>query len=91
MIKNALLLFVVTVVILVIFLPSYSTMQDLKQKNQEYAYRITALEEKNKQFEEEKRLLQTDPEYLEKVARATMGLVRPGETVYKIVPVEQKK
>ena len=48
-------------------------MQDLKQKNHEYARRITALEEKNKKFEEERHLLQTDPDYVEKVGRETMG------------------
>ena len=90
MIKNALSLFILTVIILALFLPSYSTMQDLKKKNQEYARRITALEEKNKKFEEERHLLQTDPEYVEKVGRETMGLIRPGETVYKIVPAQQK-
>jgi cell division protein FtsB len=64
-------------------------MQDLKKKNEEYAARIAALEEKNKKFEQERRLLQTDPEYVEKVGRETMGLIRPGETVYKIIPVQQ--
>ena len=65
-------------------------MHDLKLKNNEYARRITALEEQNKKFEEERHLLETDPDYLEKVGREQMGLVRPGETVYKIVPVQQK-
>jgi len=91
MLKNALSLFILTVVILVLFLPSYSTMQDLKQKNSEYARRITALEEKNKRFEQERYLLQTDPDYVEKVGRETMGLTRPGETVYKIVPVQAQQ
>ena len=90
MLKNALSLFILTVIILAVFLPSYSTMQDLKKKNFEYARRITALEEKNKKFEEERHLLQTNPDYLEKVGRETMGLIRPGETVYKIIPVQQK-
>jgi hypothetical protein len=27
---------------------------------------------------------------VEKVGRETMGLIRPGETVYKIVPTQQK-
>jgi cell division protein FtsB len=90
MLKNALSLFVLTVVILALFLPSYSMMQDLKQKNFEYARRITALEEKNKKFEEERRLLQTNPDYVEKIGRETMGLIRPGETVYKIIPAQQK-
>ena len=91
MLKNALSQFILTVIILALFLPSYSTMQDLKQKNLEYAHRITALEEKNKKFEEERHLLQTNPDYVEKVGRETMGLIRPGETVYKIVPVQQKQ
>ena len=60
------------------------------EKNFEYARRITALEEKNKKFEEERHLLQTDPDYVEKVGRETMGLIRPGETVYKIVPMQRK-
>ena len=91
MLKNALSLFILTVIILALFLPSYSTMQDLKKKNHEYALRIAALEEKNKKFEQERFLLQTDPNYVEKVGRATMGLIRPGETVYKIVPVQLKQ
>jgi len=32
------------------------------------------------------RILKNDPEYLEKVARERMGLIRKGETVYKVVP-----
>ena len=90
MLKNALSLFILAVIILALFLPSYSIMQDLKKKNFEYARRITALEEKNKKFEEERHLLQTNPDYVEKIGRETMGLIRPGETVYKIVPAQQK-
>ncbi|MBF0511818.1 MAG: septum formation initiator family protein [Candidatus Omnitrophica bacterium] len=91
MIKNALSLFILTMVILALFLPSYSMMQDLKQKNREYAHRIEALEERNKKFEAERHLLLTDREYLEKIGRQKMGLIRQGETVYKIVPVVKKK
>ena len=65
-------------------------MQDLKRKNREYAQKIAELEAKNKKFEEERHLLQTNPDYVEKVGRETMGLIRPGETVYKIVPAQQK-
>ncbi len=91
MIKNALSLFVITVIIVVLFLPSYSKMQELKQKNQEFVRRIAQLEVRNKKLQEEQRLLQTDPEYLEKVGRQKMGLIRQGETVYKIVPANTQK
>ncbi|MBI3602069.1 MAG: septum formation initiator family protein [Candidatus Omnitrophica bacterium] len=91
MVKNALSLFIITVIIVAVFLPPYTKMQDLKQKNQEFAQRIVQLEAKNKKMQEEERLLQTDPEYLEKVGREKMGLIRQGETMYKIVPAQTEK
>ncbi len=86
MLKNALSLFILTVIILVVFLPSYSKMQDLKQKNREFAERILQLEARTGKLEQENHALQTDPDYLEKVGREKMGLIRQGEKVYKIVP-----
>jgi cell division protein FtsB len=91
MAKNALALFILTIIIVVVFLPSYSKMQELKQKNNEFLLRIKDLETKNKKLLEEGQFLRNNPEYLEKVAREKMGLIREGETVYKIVPEEQKK
>ncbi len=90
MIKNALSLFIIVVVIVLLFLPSYSKMQELKQKNQDFVQRIEQLEAKNKSLEEERQHLINNPEYLEKVAREKMGLIRQGETVYKIVPSKEK-
>ncbi len=66
-------------------------MQDLKQKNQEYALSIKQLEKKNTQLLAERERLKNDPEYLEKVARERMGLIREGEKVYKAVPEAKKK
>ena len=86
MLKNAIGLFVITVIILAVFLPSYTKMQDLKQKNHDYAQRIEELEANNKKLQQEQHLLETDPEYVEKVGREKMGLIRPGEKVYKMIP-----
>lgn len=91
MIKNALWLFALTIGIFLIFLPSYSQLQDLKQRNLEFSWQIRELIKENAQLKEEKRRLEEDPIYLEKVARAKMGLVRPGEVVYRITPVEPKE
>ncbi len=91
MIKNALKLFFFAIVVLVVFLPSYSRMQDLKQKNIDYERQIEQLESKKIQLKEEKRLLVEDPVYLEKVARERMGLIREGEVMYKITPVTTNK
>ncbi len=91
MLKNATWLFIITSVILVIFLPSYTKMQDLRHKNFEYGREIQSLRRSNKKLSEEKKLLEDDPIYLEKVAREKMGLVREGEMVFKITPVNKKK
>ena len=90
MIKNALSLFIIVVVVALLFLPSYTKMQELKQKNQEFTLKIQELDARNKKLEEERRFLLTNPDYLEKVAREKMGLIRPGEKVYKIVPQAKK-
>lgn len=84
--KNAIWLFCLTIIILVIFLPSYAKMQDLKAKNLDYTARIKDLTQQNKQFREEKKRLEQDPVYLEKVAREKMGVAREGEVIYKLVP-----
>ena len=84
MLKNALTLFLFSIIVLVVFLPSYSKMQDLKSKNLEYKRQIEQLVKKNRQLLQEKKLLESDPVYLEKVAREKMGLVKDGEVIYKI-------
>ncbi len=93
MLKNALWLFVFAFVILMVFLPSYTTMQDLRQRNLDYARQTERLTVENIRLREEKRRLEEDPVYLEKVAREKMGLIKEGEVVYKIVPEnkEEKK
>ena len=90
MLKNATPLFVLTVFVFVYFLPSYTKMQDLKAKNQDYLDQIRTLEKKNEQLAREKDLLENDPAYLEKVAREKMGLAREGEVIYKIEPATPK-
>ena len=87
MIKNAIGLFFLTIFVLIVFLPSYTKMQDLKQKNTDYRRQIEQLQQKSVELKEEKRRLEKDPVYLEKVAREKMGLIREGEVVYKITPV----
>jgi len=89
MLKNAIWLFTFALLTLVVFLPSYTQMQDLKHRNQEYEHQIQDLTRKNIKLREERRLLKDDPEYFEKVAREKMGLVKENEVIYKFVPVDQ--
>ena len=89
MLKNAIWLFAFTLIMFLSFLPSYRKMQDLKQKNKDYAQRIIDLQKKNVNLEREMQRLETDPAYLEKVGREKMGLIRDGETVYRVVPAKK--
>jgi cell division protein FtsB len=91
MFKNAIWLFILAFVALIVFLPSYTKMQDLKQKNEDYQNQIQNLTKKNVELTEEKRRLTEDPDYLEKVAREKMGLIKEGEVVYQIVPAGQQR
>ena len=91
MLKNAIWLFIISVIVLFVFLPSYSRMQDLKKRNLEYQEEIERLRQEQVELIEERRLLEEDPVYLEKVARQKMGLIREGEVVYKIMPMNKEK
>lgn len=89
MLKNPLWFVTFVVLLLAFFLPSYTQMQDLRQKNADYEHQIQELTKKNAALKEEKRLLRENPDYLEKVARERMGLVRDNEVIYKFVSPEQ--
>ena len=89
--KNAIWIFMITLATLVILLPAFSKMQELRQKNADYQEKIVNLKVKNTQLMEERHLLQNDPLYLEKVAREKMGLARQGEVVYRITPASGEK
>jgi len=86
MLKNAILLFAFALVILMIFLPTFAKMQDFNQKDLDYQLRISQLELENVRLKEERRQLEEDPVYLEKVAREKMGLIRAGEIIYQLPP-----
>lgn len=90
MLKNALWLFVFCVIVLAVFIPSYTQVQDKKQKIREYNARIKELRNNNIKLAEERRLLVNDPHYLEKVAREKMGLVKEGEVIYRLTPENKK-
>lgn len=86
MFKKALWLFSITVFLLIIFLPGYTKLQDLRDKNRELTSNINKLKQENALLQNEIIRLQNDPLYQEKVVRDKMGVVRRGEIPIKIVP-----
>ena len=87
--KTFAILIGILIAFIVIYLPSLSKYQQLKQKEIEISNEIERLSDiLDKRIEEEK-LIENDQEYLEKVTRDNLGRVRPGEVVYKILPVNE--
>lgn len=72
--------------ILIIFFPGYAKIQEMRQKNRKLESDIKRLKAENIALSLEKEKLETDPNYLEQVAREKLGIVKKGETVYRLVP-----
>ena len=86
MFKKALWLFGLATFLMVVFLPGYTKLQDLRAKNRELSLNINKLKKENVLLQNDIARLQDDPLYQEKVAREKMGIVRKGEVPVKIVP-----
>jgi cell division protein FtsB len=72
----------------VTYLPSLSKYFRLKDKDVELGHEIERLEREIKALQAEEQLLSTDLVRLEEVVRQELGLVKPGEIVYKVVEQE---
>ncbi len=78
----------IILVILIIFLPGYTKLQELIDKNKDLETKISAIGLENTRLENEILRIQQDPIFQEEVMRQKLGVVRKGEVVYQIVPEE---
>ena len=81
--------FAIVVLLLIIFLPGFTKVQELRDTNRDLEVKIKKLYKENGLLQEELKLIAEDPDYQEQVAREQMGLVRPGEIPIKIVPAKE--
>ena len=88
--RKAFWLFGVAVLVLVLFLPGYIRLQQLKYKNRDLEFKIRRLKIENALLGQELKKVESDPLYQEKIARDKMGVVRKGEIPVKIVPGEKR-
>ena len=88
--KKAFWLFGITVFLLILFLPGYTKLQDLRDRNRDLEIKIKRLNIENALLQQELKKIESDPIYQEKIAREKMGVVRKGEIPVKIVPEEKK-
>jgi len=88
--KKAFWLFGLAVLLLILFLPGYTKLQELRDRNTELKTRIKELKIENALLQQELKRIESDPLYQERIVREKMGVVRKGEVPIKIIPVEKK-
>ncbi|MDP2980809.1 MAG: septum formation initiator family protein [Candidatus Omnitrophota bacterium] len=74
----------VAAVIVAIFIPGYIKFIQLKVRNMHLEGEISRLEKENLKLYKEKKRLEEDINYVEKVARESMGVTKKGEIPIRI-------
>ncbi|MCG2714255.1 MAG: septum formation initiator family protein [Candidatus Omnitrophota bacterium] len=82
--RKAFWLFGFAVLSLVLFLPGYTKLQELRVKNRQLEEKFRKMAVDNSLLQEELKRVENDPIYQEKIARDKMGVVRKGEIPIKI-------
>ncbi len=82
--RKAFWLFGFAVLSLVLFLPGYTKLQELRVKNRQLEEKYRKMAVDNSLLYEELKRVENDPVYQEKIARDKMGVVRKGEIPIKI-------
>ena len=77
---------VIAILLFVIFLPGYTKFMELRARNIYLEKEIERLEQENLSLYKERARLEEDIDYIEKVARESMGVAREGEIPIKIEP-----
>ena len=90
LLRKAFWLFGLAVLLLVLFLPGYTKLQELKDKNHDLEFKIRKLNMDNALLQQELGRIENDPVYQEKIVREKMGVVRKGEIPVKIVPRQKE-
>lgn len=82
--RRSLWLFGFAVLLLVLFLPGYTKLQESREKNRKLAEKFRKMTVENYLLQEELKRIENDPVYQEKIARQKLGVVRKGEIPIKI-------
>jgi cell division protein FtsB len=87
--KKAFWFFGLTILLLAVFLPSYTKIQELKDRNRDLEIKIKKLNVENSLLSQELKRIESDTFYQEKITREKMGIVRKGEVPIKIIPEKE--
>ena len=72
--------------LLIIFLPGYTKLQEVRDRNRDLTVKIKLLSVENMLLQQEIKRIENDPVYQEKIVREKMGVVRKGEIPIRIIP-----
>ncbi|MDD2703336.1 MAG: septum formation initiator family protein [Candidatus Omnitrophica bacterium] len=76
---------------MVLFLPGYSKIQELKERNRDLEKKTKKLKIENALLEQELKRIESDAIYQERILRDKMGVVRKDELPVKVIPEQDKK
>lgn len=80
--------FICIIAVFIVFLPGLARKYELNERRNFIEKETKRLYKENKDFLDEAEKLKKDPQYQERVARETLGVVKEGEIVLKIEPKE---
>jgi cell division protein FtsB len=81
--KRLIYISIAIAIFMIIFIPGFSKLQELREKNRNLERRIEVLIKTNEELEQEKKKLKDDPGYAEKVAREKLGMAKKNEIILK--------
>ena len=90
-IKKTTLILGVGIAVAVLFLPGYTKIQELKEKNRDLQAKTKRLKIENALLEQELKRIDNDAIYQERILRDKMGVVRKDEVPVKVIPEDKKK
>lgn len=67
----------------------YLAMRRSQQEVQKLREEIAAINAENQKASDQIKALKSDPKLIERIAREQMGMMRPGERIYRIAPSEE--
>lgn len=75
--------------LVITFLPGYTKLQELRDKNRDLTLKSQRLKVENAILDKELQRLGSDKFYQEKILREKMGVVRKDEVPVKVIPEER--
>ncbi|MFA5118596.1 MAG: septum formation initiator family protein [Candidatus Omnitrophota bacterium] len=89
LLKKTLYLWGGILLVLVIFLPGYTKLQELRERNLDLEGKIKRLATENTFLQKEIKRIENDSFYQEKIIREKMGVVRKNEVPVRIIPQDE--